>query len=469
MKRSAHSISRRIGIGAAVVAAAFCAALAAGHIPSASAEPLGEYTLFDIGPGATYAGDIAAGPDGNMWFTNNANASVNVVTPNGSVTSFPVPSAPSLTSGPGLYELAAGPDGNMWFTGFFANYVGKVTPAGAVTIYTVPITDSHPEGITAGPDGNLWFTMDFANGIGRITPAGEFTLFPLPEPGATGTPSISVTTACLMCPNQITAGPQNSVWFTLPAVNLIGRMTVDGVLTTFPVTTTTPPSDSGIWATLGDITSGPDGNLWITQTADSKVSRMTPAGVVTDFSLPSNTQYPIEITEGPRNTLWVSPSRGTALARLDVSKAAGAVAITSYPLPSAGSNPGGAAAGPDGSIWFTNLVVPASFTNMTEQVGRIGTGVGPILTARVTNAGRAASTARVGSPLTCTPTSSSGWRQAQVRYRWLRDGTPMVGRVRRTYSPQARDIGRQISCHVAVTYATELNTLGATSPAVQVR
>ena len=47
MKRSAHSISRRIGIGAAVVAAAFCAALAAGHIPSASAEPLGDYTLFD--------------------------------------------------------------------------------------------------------------------------------------------------------------------------------------------------------------------------------------------------------------------------------------------------------------------------------------------------------------------------------------------------------------------------------------
>lgn len=466
MQRTAHSIRRRIGKSAIVVAVSVT--LGAGSITSASAEPLGQYTTFDVGPGAYYAGGIAPGPDGNMWFTNNGNYSLNVITSKGKITSFPVPTSPSLTSGPGLFEVAAGPDGNMWFTGFFANYIGKVTPSGVVSTYSVPIADSHPEGITAGPDGNMWFTLDFANGIGRITPDGEITLFPIPEPGVTGTPSISVSTACLMCPNQIAAGPGDSLWFTLPAVNLIGRMTVNGTLTTFPVTTATTPSTSSIWATLGDITSGPDGNLWFVQNADSKVSRMTPEGVITDFALPADVQHPIMITPGPRNTLWITPSRGTALARVDVPITTGTARITSYPLPVANSNPGGAATGPDGSVWFTNLAVPPSGANFTEQVGRIGTGVGPILTAQLTTAGQAGTTAAVGSPLTCTYVNRSGWRQAKVRYQWLRDGTPMVKWIRRTYTPKAQDIGRKISCNVAVTYTPALNTLGAHSQAMLV-
>lgn len=467
MSRNAHSFRRRVAIRA--VAPALGVIMAMGSPATASAEPLGTYTIVDLGPGAFYAGGIASGPDGRMWFTENATYSVNSISTDGRVRKFPVPTSPSLTSGPGLFELAAGPDGNIWFTGFFANYIGKVTPAGVVTTYTVPIADSHPEGITAGPDGNMWFTMDFANGIGRITPAGVITLFPLPEPGAPGSPSITASTECSMCGNQITAGPLDSLWFTLPAVNLIGRMTVDGALTTFPVNTATPPSTSEPLATLGSITSGPDGNLWITQTADSKVSRMTPSGVVTDITLPATTQHPTAIVPGPRNTLWVAPSRGTALARLDVSATAGSVSVTSYPLPSAGSNPGGAATGPDGSVWFTNLLSDASSTTMTEQVGRIGTGVGPILSARVTSAGQTASTARVGSPLTCLQANRSGWREATVRYQWLRDGKSIVGQARRTYAPQNRDVGRQIRCHVTVTYATSLNQLGATSPAVKVR
>ena len=470
MPRTTRSNVRRIGRCAAVAAATVTAILAVSPMTHASAEPLGEYATFDLGPGAFYAGGIAAGPNGRMWFTDNANASVNMLNSNGSVTRFRVPTSPALTNGPGMFEVAAGPDGNMWFTGFFANYIGKVTPAGVVTVYSVPIADSHPEGITAGPDGNMWFTLDFANGIGRITPNGEITLFPIPDPGVTGTPSISVTTACPMCPNQIVAGPQDSLWFTLPAVNLIGRMTVDGALTTFPVATTTPASSFNAWATIGDITSGPDGNLWILQTADSKVSRMTPDGVVTDFALPTTTQHPIMIARGPGNTLWITPSRGTALARVEVPKTAGTVSITSYPLPSAESSPGGAATGPDGSVWFTNLVAsPSSPTSFTQQVGRVGTGVGPILTARLTSAGKTATTARVGSPLTCTHINRSGWRAVQVRYRWLRDGRPMGERVSRTYTPQVRDIGRTISCNIAVTYAPALNRLGANSQMMLVR
>jgi streptogramin lyase len=64
------------------------------------------------------------------------------------------------------FEITAGPDGNLWFTE--NGKIGKITTGGTITEYGGSL--SHPHGITAGPDGNLWFT-EFGNGkIGRIVP-----------------------------------------------------------------------------------------------------------------------------------------------------------------------------------------------------------------------------------------------------------------------------------------------------------
>ena len=64
-------------------------------------------------------------------------------------------------------EIAAGPDGALWFTNFGNNSIGRITTAGAVTNFTDP-SISLPYGIAAGPDGALWFTNS-ASSIGRIT------------------------------------------------------------------------------------------------------------------------------------------------------------------------------------------------------------------------------------------------------------------------------------------------------------
>ena len=69
-------------------------------------------------------------------------------------------------------EIAAGPDGALWFTNRGNNKIGRITTAGTVTTYTDPgISD--PWGIAPGPDGALWFTEFFngghSNSIGRIT------------------------------------------------------------------------------------------------------------------------------------------------------------------------------------------------------------------------------------------------------------------------------------------------------------
>ena len=94
------------------------------------------------------------------------------------ITEFPIPTANSFP-----YGIAAGPDGNLWFTEIsgLANKIGRITTAGVVTEFPIPTAGSNPQGIAAGPDGNLWFTESSANQIGRITTAGVDHRVPRPH------------------------------------------------------------------------------------------------------------------------------------------------------------------------------------------------------------------------------------------------------------------------------------------------
>lgn len=489
--RSRLGFLRHLAIG-------FVSILVVGTVAPASAlaAPEGEFTIFDLGnacfPAAASSGismsevgsqrasrasqpsasdtscafttsgfaanTIAAGPDGNMWFTNNANNSIGVITPKGSVKYYPVPTDSSQSMGSGMLGLAAGPDGNMWFTGFYANFVGKVTPDGVVTLYPVPLPDAHPQAITAGPDGNLWFTLDFANGIGRITPDGVITVFPVPAPGITG-----VTTAsdCLMCPLFITAGPLDSLWFTIPAANLIGRITVDGVITTYPVKTVTPASTLNSTPTIANLTTGADGDIYFTQTLDSKVSSMTLKGAATDFALRAGSQ-PGSITPGPSDTLWFSELAGNSLGSIVVPGAKAAAKIRQYRIPAANSMPTAVATGADGNVWFMN-VVTVSPNVRNVQVGYVTTGYGRLLSAKVSG------NPKPGSKLTCTKAEANTWPAVRTRYHWLRDGRVILGEDKKSFTPAKRDQGAKVSCRVSVTYGVNLNQLGATSKAVTIQ
>lgn len=114
----------------------------------------------DTGP---YA--IAAGPDGQVWFTEagGIGSRVDRIAPDGSITGVGGVSQ-------GSYGIAPGPaaDGAMWVTDFYYGKIDRLTATGQQTQYTVPTTGSEPHGITAGPDGNIWFTEEGANKIGRL-------------------------------------------------------------------------------------------------------------------------------------------------------------------------------------------------------------------------------------------------------------------------------------------------------------
>ena len=108
--------------------------------------------------------EITAGPDGNLWFTEDAGNRIGRITPSGTITEFAVPTASSAPGG-----ITAGPDGNLWFAENTGNKTGRITPSGTITEFAIPTAASFPEGITAGPDGNLWLAEMNANQIGRST------------------------------------------------------------------------------------------------------------------------------------------------------------------------------------------------------------------------------------------------------------------------------------------------------------
>jgi streptogramin lyase len=308
-------------------------------------------TEFPVFTGSSEPVSIAAGPDGNLWFTEFAARQIGRITTAGVITEFSI-------NGPGCYDIgnsgacnsqpyriAAAPDGNLWFTfsdtnriGRITTLIGRITTAGIIRQFAIPSASGGPGGIAAGPDGNLWFTEHVPSQIGRITTAGVITEFPIPTSGS-GTVDIA-------------AAPDGNLWFTESNANKIGRITTAGVITEFPI----PSASSG----PGGIAAGPDGNLWFTELNANQIGRITTAGVITEFPIPTSGSGAVDIAAAPDGNLWFTESNANKIGRITT----GGV-ITEFPIPSASSGPGGIAAGPDGNLWFTEHV--------TNQIGRITT------------------------------------------------------------------------------------------------
>ncbi len=298
----------------------------AGPAGSAEAVPPGA-TITEFADGIanrTQPDGIAAGADGNLWFTGEYGR-ISRITPTGVVTQF----SPGDTNWY-LHGVTAGPDGNVWFTEPGTDSIGRITPAGVSTLFTAGITaGSNPWNITAGPDGNLWFTEPNRGRIGRITPAGVVTEF-----------SDGITDSYL---EDITAGPDGNLWFTDQGSDSIGRITPDGVITEFPVGGT---DGSNPYA----ITAGPDGNLWFTSPDNDRVGRMTPLGQVTQFSAGITMgAVPLGIAAGPDGNVWFAEQNGGRIGRITptgrITEFGDGITTGSYPTK--------VTAGPDGNLWFT--------------------------------------------------------------------------------------------------------------------
>ena len=124
---------------------------------------------------------------GTSTTTGSSHPSGSTLTPTrelkGMISEFPI-STPNNQLG----DITAGPDGAVWFTEIIPNAqngnvtitgkIGRITPAGQISEFPLS-SNSYARGITAGPDGNLWFTEP--GKIGRITSLATISEFPLPS------------------------------------------------------------------------------------------------------------------------------------------------------------------------------------------------------------------------------------------------------------------------------------------------
>lgn len=343
-----------------VVAAMVGLALPASPTTATAAAAQGPLIVEFPVPGTNPNG-IATGADGNLWFTDPTNNSVDRFSSNGTVTAYPVLGTNVIPN-----QITSGPDGNLWFLEMNGQgyppitYIGKMTTAGVASQY--PTQADFMSGLAAGPDGNVWFNERDMFSVAKITPAGAVTSYLVPGPPAGEDPI------------GIVAGPDGNMWVTDESSNIVWKVTTGGTFTPFNL----PTPNRGAAA----ITVGADGNLWFFEGNVNKIGRMTTNGTLTEFSIPTSNARVAGLAPGADGNVWfteVTPNQIGVISRAGV--------IQEYPIPTASSNPRGPTLGPDGHIWFP------------EYAGNI---------ARVTGPGRSAGAVPpvIGHPFTVHPRST---------------------------------------------------------------
>ena len=241
--------------------------------------------------------------------------------------------------------IAAGPDGNIWFTDNGASKIGEIIPSThAITEFALPSSNDVPQGIAAGPDGNLWFTVQNPGGgsIGEINPT---------------THAITEYTSGLNAhsgPVAITAGPGGTMWFTDNGGIAVGEInTSTHAISEFPITT---GSFNGLGAgdDMRGIAEDSNGNMWFTAInngSDPRVAEInTTTHVVSTFTPAS---APTGIVKGPDGNMWFT--EGHAIG--EVNPSTDAISEFSTGLATNGT-PWGIAVGSDGNLWFADANLP---------------------------------------------------------------------------------------------------------------
>ncbi|MCW3027690.1 MAG: vgb [Solirubrobacterales bacterium] len=120
---------------------------------------------------------ITAGPDNRLWFTETKEDRIGVFDPRtGRAEEFPVPKETSPN------QITVGPDRNLWFTGIQGS-IGKLLPStgqASIVVSKMIPPGSVPQDIVAGPDGNLYITFQEGGFLGKLNPVtGRFQMLAL--------------------------------------------------------------------------------------------------------------------------------------------------------------------------------------------------------------------------------------------------------------------------------------------------
>jgi virginiamycin B lyase len=189
--------------------------------------------------------------------------------------------------------MTTAPDGSVWFAERGTGKLGRITAAGAVTEFSLPTATAIPQGIVFASDGNVYAPEQGANAIARLDPTtGQSVDIPVPTPNSTTQSGV--------------LGPDGAIWFVERSAAKIGRMTLDGTFTEYPLAPGAFPNR---------IVAGPDGALWFTELNAGKLGRITTDGTLSEYAI---TGGPVGITVGKDGQFYVDLFNARAVARVNL-------------------------------------------------------------------------------------------------------------------------------------------------------
>ena len=230
----------------------------------------------------------------------------------GTVTEYPIAwpnQAHSSSSHAGsTHEITFNEKGGreLWITGQNYDSLARVTTDGKMTLYSTP-KGSGPHGIEFDSAGQLWMTLEFSGQIVRVDSNGRIV------------GEYDVSLDCTTCATRINTHPHGlgigsdgkTVWYTGKSTGTVGKLTPDGKVRTFALST--------VGSVPIYIKAGPDGNMWVTELVGNAIARVTPEGKVTEWTIPTSSSRPIAIVPEPGGkAMWFSEEAGNKVARIDM-------------------------------------------------------------------------------------------------------------------------------------------------------
>lgn len=217
------------------------------------------------------------------------------------------------------------PDGAVWFTVEFSDAIG-VFRNGKIDRIRKGSQNFEPLGLAADAQGGAWYTDTTIRAISRISSDGNIRSFPL-----------SSSIARL---GRLAVAPDGAVWFADVATASVTRLQ-DGILTRH---------DMGLQgATPYGIAVDAHGTVWTTLQEADKLGRISTDGQVSAFDVPTRNSGLGDIAVDQRGAVWFLELRANKIGRF----ANGRFTEFEIPTPAAGLT--ALAAAPDGSVWFTEL------------------------------------------------------------------------------------------------------------------
>jgi RHS repeat-associated protein len=297
-------------------------------------------------------GAVAVGPDGSLYIADTLNDRIRKVTPDGTI---------STVAGDGTCKC-----------------LGDGGPAIAASL-------SRPGGIAVGPDGSLYISDTQDNRVREVTSDGAINTI-----AGTGTQGYSgdgapATAANLNNPEGVAVGTDGSIYIADSGNSVIRKVAPDGTISTVAGNGVSSYGGNGLLATKAelnhpeDVTEGPDGSLYISDTSNAVIRKVTPSGIISTVAgggappsglgdggpaTAASLDVPSGVAVGADGTLYIADTNNAVIRKVvpdgtisTVAGSNGTQGPSGYggPTTAAGLvSPTGVAVDPDGNIYITD-------------------------------------------------------------------------------------------------------------------